>query len=187
MKIINDLLEDILSFLDDFDQTDLRNYMIIFFTLLSMFLLGSSYYIYFTTGDLVRKIKSLDNQLVSALNLKSENMKILALEKAEQAFLTTNSIGSSLKAFIESKLSQAGVSPEAGWKESAKINPWPIDEAFEEEKVNLSFKKMSTAQLAEFLKAIYSQPAAIIRNITINKMSDGLTVNFVISYRYKKT
>lgn len=186
MKILNNFIDFILNSLKEYSPTEIRNGMVGFAIFIFIFLIGGIYYISTSTQGLIKKIKIIESQIEEASKLQQINNEILKQEEEEQAFLANNQIPNGLKAFIEQKAATT-FNIDAGWKESSKITKWFLDDLFEEEKLSLSLKSISTKQLAEFIQLIYSAPAIAIRELSINKGNNDLAIKVLLSYRYKKT
>jgi hypothetical protein len=184
MKITDSLVDSIYKQFEELTDFGFRNAVLVIVVTLLLFSLGTAYYFQVTVSDLSKKIRGLDVQLRTVADLEQVSNAISAWEKDEQTFLASNTLTTGLEAFIEQKLGT--LTPDAGWKEQAKPTVWAIDRAYEETRVTLVFKKVLTQQLVEFLQALSSQPAVVVRELGISKVADALSVKLVISYRYKK-
>lgn len=188
MKIMDDLIELISAWFEDLSILGIRTFFITFFVMLLLFLGIGSIYIYYSADVLLKKIKVLNVQLADVKALKKIGENITKIESDEQAFLAANILpAGGLKVFLEQKITAASLTPDSSWKDKSKITQWFLDPAFEEERVVLEFKTISTKQLVEFIQAVYTQPAVIIRTLDVSQKDDSLTVSLIISYRYKKT
>ncbi len=185
---MNDFFSFVFESIEDLRTFGMGKFFAIFFAVVLIILGAGSYYTYNSTASLLKKIKTLEAQLEDVKALKNLSENISLIEKDEQAFLTTNSLPTGgLKAFLEQKLTAASLTAEAGWKEKAKVNPWFLDSLFEEERVTLEFKSITTKQLVEFVQLLYSQPAVALRELDVNLKDDALAVVLLVSYRYKKS
>jgi len=185
MKIMDNLVEIILKKMDGLGKTSTRNIFLALIFVPFLFLITMTYYFKIQAVDLAKKVQGLDLQIAQVADLECTYNGLTDWETGEETFLGTNTLATSLEAFIESKLGTMTLDP--GWKEQAKISAWIINPEYEEKKLSLTFKKVSTQQLVEFLQALAIQQAIIIRELTVSKAADSLAVQLLLSYRYKKS
>lgn len=186
MKMINSLVDLLYEKIEDIRDFGLRNSLIATALVLFLFLSVVTYYFYSTVTFQAARVQLLDTQLGQVGELEGLSRQMLVREEAEVSFLAGNTLPTGIEPFLEQKLTENNVSVEAGWKEKVKATKWFLDPSFEEKQVSLVFKKISTEQLTAFLQSIYTQPAVVVREIEVNKQPDSLSVNLLISYRYKK-
>lgn len=186
MKIMDNLIDLIYEKSELINKLGIRNILTFVFATLFFSFITITYYFYSITSGLAKNISLLEDQFKQVQVLQKINADINELEASEKMFLASNVLpGNGLLSFVEQKIPQ-GATLDTNWKSQLKTNLWALDNLYEEQKATLSFSKISTQQLVEFMQGLYTQPAVALREIEINKLPDTLSANLVISYRYKK-
>ncbi len=187
MKIFEDFIDSVCEFVEDFGEQNLKISIGATFGVLLILAAGYTYYLSSSTTSLIKKLTTLDDYAKKLSETKNLESFIMAREVIEREMLNKNKLPDGIKPFLEKKITEQNLTAENGWKENSKTNPWAIDPDFNEEKLTLNFKKISTQQLTLFLEQLTNQPAIAIRELEIKLVQDGLSVQMKLSYRFAKT
>jgi hypothetical protein len=161
--------------LQSLPQKQFERYVLIFLVGVSCLVGGVTYYIYSQSGQLVDRIKKLEELSNKSMQILGDNAKAQQEAQRIQELLDKDK-DFNIKSYFETFYKEQGITPEPGWDTKQE----EINERISEVSLSALFKGLSMEKLVKILSALGAKPVVYVKDIAI-KSESNKKLNFELT------